>query len=365
MKFCMYNVTTTIKVGGIETFYWEVSKELEKRGFEVDIVTAKGNFIKYPELNIHQFDYTPRDKIFDLGNRFRKWGERISFFKNAYSYLKTQKYDYLIIRKPLDFFVAYFMKKFNPNLKVIFISGGEDFYGFDKFFSKYVDFMFAVSKENAKIIQNRYQREVKVLHNGVNIELFKKDQNIREELRKKYKIDNQKVLLSVGRIVGWKGYQLVIKAIKDLVDVKYVVIGDGEYLNKLKSLAKDEQIEEKVLFLGSIPNKELYKYMNMADIFIQPSIGHEAFGITIVEAMACGLPVIASYNGGMKDIIKDGENGFFFEVENVKDLREKIIKSINYKFEDVRNYVENNFTWKINVDKLLKYLDNLLYKDKR
>jgi len=353
MNFCMYNVTTAIKTGGIETFYWEVSKELVKLGHKADIITAKGDYIKYPELNIHQFDFTPRDQILNLGNRFRKWWERVSFFKNAYPYLKKQQYDYLLIRKPLDFFVAYFMKKHNPKLRVIFISGGEDFYGFDKFFAKYIDFMFAVSKSNAKLIQNRYHTKVEVLHNGVNTELFKIDKQAGDSLRKRYNLEDKKVLLSVGRIVGWKGYQLVIEALQEL-DATYVLIGEGEYLNELKKLVKKYKVEDKVLFLGMIPNIELYKYMNMANLFLQPSTGHEAFGITLVEAMACGLPVVASKNGGMVDIVKDGINGFLFKNGDIKDMIEKIEIGLKYDFRDVRQYVEENFTWEINVAKLLE-----------
>ena len=357
MRFCMYNVTTAIKTGGIETFYWEVSKELNDRGIDVDLITAKGEFIKYSELSIHQFDYTPRDKILDLGHRFRKWGERVSFFKNAYSYLKTQKYDYLLIRKPLDFFVAYFMKRINPNLKVIFISGGEDFYGFDKFFSKYVDFMFAVSRDNAKIIQKRYNRDVKVLHNGVNTKLFRFDKEERDKFRKKYNLENKKVLISIGRIVGWKGYQLVIEALQEMKDLHYILIGNGEYIDTLKNLVKKYKLENRVLFLGSIENKSLYKYLSMSDVFIQPSIGHEAFGITIVEAMACGLPVVASRNGGIIDIVKDNENGYLFEIKNIKEMQEKIdltFKNLEFLSKNCREYVNKHFTWERNVDKLLE-----------
>jgi len=351
MKFCLYNVTTAIKQGGIETFYWEIAKELKKRGIEIELISGQGNFIKYSDIPLKQFDFTSRDKIIDLGNRFRKWGERISFFKNAYPYLKKQNYDYFLIHKPLDFFTAFFMKNINPNLKVIFISGGEDFYGFDKFFSKYIDYMFAVSRDNANIIRTRYKRDVEILHNGVNVELFKKDETIRKELRKKYNLENEKVLISVGRIVGLKGYQLVIKAIKEL-DVKYVLIGDGEYLNELKKLAKKEKVDNKVLFLGSVSNNELYKYLNMADVFIQPTIGHEAFGIAIIEAMACGLPVVASKNGGILDIISDGKNGYLFEVNNIDEMKEKIKYAFASKI-DSRKYVIKNFTWEKSVDKLL------------
>jgi len=355
MKICLYNVTTTIKTGGIETFYWEIAKELKKRNFEVELIAGKGNYIKYKNISLKMFPFTPRDKIIDLGNRFKKWGERISFFKNAYPYLKNQQYDFFLIHKPLDFFTAYFMKKTNPNIKTIFVSGGEDFYGFDKFFSKYIDYMFAVSKDNTQKIENRYNRKVKILHNGVDVNIFKADEYYRNMLRKKFNLKDKKVLISVGRIVGWKGYQLVIEALTKLKDFYYVLIGDGEYLEKLKKLAKEVSVENRVLFLGPIDNKELWKYLNIGDVFIQPSIGHEAFGITIIEAMACNLPVVASKNGGIKDIIKEGENGYMFKINNINQMIEKIL----YTYENKNNlfpreYVKTNFTWENTVFELLK-----------
>jgi len=350
----MYNITTTIKIGGIETFYWEVSKELLNRGYEVEMIAGKGEYIKYDNIPLKMFDFTPREKVLDLGNRFKKWGERVSFFKNSYNYLKTQNYDVFLIHKPLDFFTCYFMKKLNPNIKTVFISGGEDFYGFDKFFSRYVDYMFAVSDANKKLIENRYKREVKLLHNGVDINLFKQDDKIKKEMRKKFNLENKKILISIGRIVKLKGYHLVIEILKELdEDYIFVLIGNGENLENLKKLAKNLGVEERVFFLGEIDNKELYKYLNMADLFIQPTISHEAFGITLIEALSCGVPVIASNNGGMVDIIKNGENGFLFEINNKQDLKEKILKAMKMKF-NTREYVKNNFTWQITVNRLLE-----------
>ena len=355
MKICLYNVTTTTKIGGIETFYWEIAKELKKRGFEVEIISGKGNMIKYENIPIKMFPFTSREKIIDLGNRFKKWGERISFFKNAYPYIKKQYYDFFLIHKPLDFFTAYFIKKSNPNIKIIFVSGGEDFYGFDKFFSKYIDYIFAVSKDNAKKIEQRYNRKVIILPNGVDIEKFKPNETYRKLFREKYNLNNKKVLISVGRIVGWKGYQLVIEALQKLDNFVYVLIGKGGYLQELKNLAKKFDVENKVLFLGAIDNKELPKYLNMGDIFIQPSIGHEAFGITIIEAMACNLPVVASKNGGIVDIVKDKENGYLFEINNIEDMIKKILwVDKNKKDLNPREYIKQNFTWENTVNILLK-----------
>ena len=355
MKICLYNVTTTTKIGGIETFYWEIANELQQRGIEVEIISGIGDKIKYPDIPIKMFPFTPREKIIDLGNRFKKWGERISFFKNAYPYLKQQNYDYFLIHKPLDFFSAYFMKKLNSNIKTIFVSGGEDFYGFDKFFSKYIDYMFAVSKDNAKKIENRYNRKINILPNGVDIEKFKSNETYRKLLREKYNLNDKKVLISVGRVVGWKGYQLVIKAMQKLDDYIYVLIGEGDYLKELKKLSKKLNVENKVLFLGAIDNQELPKYLNMGDIFIQPSIGHEAFGITIIEAMACNLPIVASKNGGIVDIVKNKENGYLFEINNINDMLEKILwVDKNKHLLSPRNYVKENFTWVNTVNLLLK-----------
>jgi glycosyltransferase involved in cell wall biosynthesis len=349
-------VTVTTKIGGIETYYWEVSKVLKELEHDVEIVCGDGKDIKYIDLRIKQFPFTSRDKILDLGNRFRKWMERVSFFINSRSYLKCNKYDVFLIHKPFDFFVCYFMKKYNKNTKTIFISGGEDFYGFDRFFSKYIDYMFAVSKDNASKIKNRYKREVIVIPNGVDTNKFKVDIDARNGLRSKYNLVDEKVLISVGRIVGWKGFQLVIEALKELKDFKYILIGEGEYLVKLKELAKKFKVEDRVIFIGGIDNKELSKYLNIADVFIQPSIGHEAFGITIIEAMSCGLPVVASKNGGIVDIVEDDKVGYLFEIKNVKDLIQKVNKC--YENREVLGklaikHVNNNFTWKSSVNKLL------------
>jgi len=355
---CMYNITTTIKIGGIETFYWEVAKEFQKQGYDVELVSGKGDYIKYEDIPLKQFSFTSREKILDLGNRFRKWGERISFFRRAWPYLKRQNYDIFFIHKPLDFFTAYFIKKHSPKTTTVFMSGGEDFYGFDRFFAKYVDHMFAVSKENAKIISARYHREVPVVSNGVDIDKFRPMPEAREELRKRFGIEEDTVLISVGRIVGWKGFQLVIEALKELPDMHYVLIGDGPYLAELKALVNKFNIEDRVSFLGAIDNLELPVYLNMGDVFIQPSIGHEAFGITLIEAMACGLPVVASYNGGMKDIVIEGKNGGFFEIKNKKELQEVLQKIINLKDKLYpREYVIQNFKWQHTVQQILKYVD--------
>lgn len=359
----MYNITTTIKQGGIETYCWEVSRELKQLGYSIEIVSGKGDFIKYDDIRLQQFHYIKRENIFNLGNRFKKWGERVSFFINAYKYIKQQSYDVFIIHKPLDFFTCFVVKRINPSIKTVFISGGEDFYGFDKFFSKFIDIMVSVSNDNKKKIENRYRREVNVIPNGVDINKFQPNVEFRQSMRKFFNIENNKILISVGRVVGLKGFQLVVEALDKLdQEYVYVLIGDGEFLVTLKELAKEKGVENRVLFLGNINNKELPQYLNMGDVYIQPTIGNEAFGITIIEAMACGLPVVASKNGGILDIIKDKQNGLLFDINDTIQMIDKIHlidlhrrKIIRYNTELIMKY----FTWKIITKKLVSKLNEV------
>ena len=355
MKIALYNVTTASKIGGIETYYWETAKELRRRGYKVEIICGTGDHIKYPEIPIRQFPYTPRQNIPDLGNRFQKWGERLSFFKSVWPYMKGQHYDVVLIHKPLDFFVAWFMKRYQPKIRTVFISGGEDFYGFDRYFSRYIDHMFAVSQSNAALIAKRYRRKVPVIPNGVDVETFRPRPKSREVMRERFGLEDHPTLISVGRIVGWKGFQLVIEALPSLPDYRYLLIGEGDYLEKLKQLAEDKDVSDRILFLGPIENHQLPDYLSAADIFVQPSIGHEAFGITLLEAMACGLPVVASTNGGMKEIVVEGTNGSLFPIGDIDRMARKIKQTFK-KHPDPRPFVLQNYTWKMSVEKLLQNL---------
>lgn len=358
MKILLYNVTIANYVGGIETFYWEVAKILDNKAI---IYSGKGDkipsWLKSYKVEIKMFDYTPKNKVFpDLGNRFKKFMKRVSFFKSCKDSLKNEKFDVIVISKPFDFFVAFLVKKYNPNVKTIFVSGGEDFYFFDKFFIRYIDKIISVSKENAKLIQNRYKnREVKVIPNGVDKKQFCQNLKLREEFRKKLKIDkNEIVFASVGRVVGWKGFELVIKVLKDFPKCKYILAGNGKDLSKLKDLAKELNVANRVIFLGEVLHSELNKVFNSCDVYIQPSIGHEAFGITLIEALSCNRVCVASDNGGMKSIIENGVNGFKFEISNLVDLKEKINLAIENRGKlNPRASIEGKYEWRAFVKEFL------------
>ena len=101
-----------------------------------------------------------------------------------------------------------------------------------------------------------------------------------------------RIVLSVGRLVYYKGFQYVIRAIRD-VDAKLLLIGDGPLRAELEKEVRTLNIGNRVAFLGEIQNRDIVPYYHAADVFVLPSIARsEAFGIVQLEAMASGLPVI-------------------------------------------------------------------------
>lgn len=148
-----------------------------------------------------------------------------------------------------------------------------------------------------------------------------------------FKQGEKKVVLFVGRLVEIKGVSYLIEAMKD-VDAKLVIVGDGPSRQKLEIQAQTQA--DKIVFLGSKTHKELKKIYASADIFVMPSVtapdgGKEGFGLVALEAMASGLPVVASKSGGITEIVTDGKNGILVEEKNVKELAEKINLLLNNK----------------------------------
>ena len=165
-----------------------------------------------------------------------------------------------------------------------------------------------------------------------------------------YRIENyfgqneKSVVLFVGRLVEIKGVCYLIEAMKN-VDAILVIVGDGPLKTILEEQA--QPIKNKVLFYGSKSHEELKTIYASADVFVMPSIvdssgASEGLGLVALEAMASGIPVIASNTGGIVDIIQDEVNGILVEEKNVTAL-EKSIKRILEDFALKNKIVEKAF----------------------
>jgi glycosyltransferase involved in cell wall biosynthesis len=230
-----------------------------------------------------------------------------------------------------------------------------------------------VSKDILQTIKKKFGEDIPidVIPMGVDSQLFHPDKNTRA-IREKHKIAGP-FLLFVGRITEKKGVQYLIEAmpavLKKFPECRLLLIGSGEQQQKLVRLTKSFELQDRVLFAGAIPNKELPEYFATADIFIGPSIqagggDTEGFGLTFVEAAMSGCIVVASDVGGISDIIQDGETGFLVHEKNphaIADTLCNILKQID-TLADIktaaRQKMISQFDWQVIAEKYKNVLLN-------
>lgn len=125
------------------------------------------------------------------------------------------------------------------------------------------------------------------------------------------------VIVTVGRLVKRKSIDTMIDGLSHLKfkSWKLVIIGDGPEKTYLEKMSDELQIRDKIIFTGFVSDEVKYQYLQNADIFAMTSL-HEGFGIVFMEAMFCGLPIIATNNGGQVDFLKDEENALLIDVKD-------------------------------------------------
>ncbi len=174
------------------------------------------------------------------------------------------------------------------------------------------DLLIVATEEEKKYFE-KYNNKIKIVPNYVDTELFKP----MLELRNK---EEKTVLLFIGRLNKQKNLENLIVALENLDNTRLQIIGAGKLEQELKKLSEDKKVT--VEFLGNIPHEELPKYINYADIFVLPS-WYEGNPKVLLEAMACGLPILVTDVGGVNNIIKHQDTGYLVQTDTVS-LRQGI-----------------------------------------
>lgn len=175
-----------------------------------------------------------------------------------------------------------------------------------------------------------------------------------------------KVVLFVGRLEEVKGIHYLLRAIpiilKETPNTLFLFVGDGNKRKDFIKLSNTFSISNNTLFVQKMPHKELFNFYINSDIFVNPSL-REGVSNAVLEAMASGLPVIASKVGGIPDIIKNGETGLLIKPKNVNQITHSILKLL--KSADLRNlYGTNakNYVLNLSWDKIARRVINV-YKN--
>ncbi len=165
--------------------------------------------------------------------------------------------------------------------------------------------------------------EYRIIPNGVDVDKFNPNKKPLSHLM------GYKNILFVGRPEPRKGLKYLIMAmpmvISKIPDARLIVVGSGPLITYYKSIVPSE-IKGRVVFEGSVDSNMLPRYYRSADVFVSPATRSESFGMVLLEAMASGVPVVASRNEGYRYVVRDGENGLMCEPEDEVELAHKIIK---------------------------------------
>ena len=174
--------------------------------------------------------------------------------------------------------------------------------------------------------------KVVVIYNGVDLEKFNPYIN-GQEIRKEFGISPEAPSVGmVARMDGRKGHRYFLQAAKKITElmpeVRFLIVGDGEYRQEFEALKAELGLDKKVLFTGN--RKDIPSIMASIDVFVLPSI-NEAFSRAVVEAMACAKPVVATGVGGLLEIVEDAVTGNLVPPKNADTLTEAIIALLKNK----------------------------------
>ncbi len=213
------------------------------------------------------------------------------------------------------------------------------------------------------------QRMVKIAP-GIDVDHFSPQDST--QLRKELKLENKRVIVSVGRLVHRKGQDHLIQAmpeiLKSVPDAHLLMVGQGPYLSHLKKLVENLDLIDQVSFIGRIQYAQLPQYICAGDIFAMPSRSRffglevEGLGIVYLEASACGLPVIAGSSGGAPDAVVDGVTGIVVNGENDQEIAAAAIKLLQDLARSKsmglagREWIIENWRWEIWSERFNKLL---------
>ncbi len=333
-------------VGGISKVVYDLSHKMVKEGNEVMVVTYKeGDNVKYYE-NDKGVEVYRVDNYMIRPNNFIDWIMQLNFnmITKANEIInKNGKFDVIHAH---DWLVAYSAKSIKESYNIPLIStihateSGRNS-GIHDETQRYInDSEWMLTYESSEVIvnsnymKNEVQRlfglpydKINVIPNGVNLQLFS-NVNIDYDFRRQYAMDNEKIILYVGRLVYEKGIQNLIAAMPKVLDryhdSKLIICGRGGMIDELREQVKYLGIENKVYFAGYCDSKKMQKMYKCADVAVFPST-YEPFGIVAIESMLSGTPTIVSDVGGLNEIIEHGVTGMKSYAGNANSIADSVL----------------------------------------
>jgi glycosyltransferase involved in cell wall biosynthesis len=371
--------------GGVERGVVDLNKELVKRDHQSIVISNGGKLAE-------QIDQDGGKHItFDICSK-----NIFTFIPRVYKLRKILKElnpDIIHARSRVPAWIAHFA---NKSLNIPFVTTVHGFNSVGPYSEvmTFGDSIICVSTAIKEYIQSNYQTnpaKITVIPRGIDLVKFNPqnlDASFIDEFKKQYNLEDKYIVTTVGRITQLKDIETLIRAIgevetslpntEDLTsnpgtelssenpgtevstsakkDTIALIVGGvredkQDYYQSLKNLAKELNIEDKIIFTGS--QSKVAEIYSISDVVVSSSKKPETFGRSAAEALAMNIPVIATNHGGILDIVKQYKTGWLFEVGDFEQLAQNIEKSKYTKLSNLREFVEKRFTLDNMVDMTL------------
>ena len=313
-------------IGGIETWTKNIAEGLAKK-VEIFVVTGKvKNQPKKEEKNGVKIWRTSLFVLSDLSASPIIYSLSLLpfvFFKSL-SLIKKEKIDILHCQGFLSSFLGFLLSRLTGIPYIVTVQRLEKKGSFIKeMVYKGAFYCIGASRAVEAYFEAVGAKNIEVIPNGIDLEKYRGLASRGDRTS-----TGEFVVITVARLEKVKGIEYLIRAFHsprcDLPRRSHLlIIGDGSQRKNLEDLVKKLNLEERVKFLGPVPNERLPEYLAAADCFVLPSL-REGFGIVILEAQAAGIPVIGTKVGGILDLIEDGKTGLLVEPKNSEAIAKAI-----------------------------------------
>lgn len=369
MKKVLFVATVVRK--HINVFHLPFIKWFKDNGYET-YVCARNDFDDKQDCVIENCDCYV-DMPFE---RFPIKAGNFKVYKDLKKLIEKENFDIIHCHTPVGGLLARLAarKCRKTGTKVIYTAHGFHFfkgakllnwliyYPVERFASRYTDVLVTINQEDYNFAIRKMKAKEVVYVPGVGIDTakIKNTQVDIKQKREELNISRDSfVIASVGELNDNKNHELIIRAISRLEDkehITYVVCGKGPKKDELIKLAKEMEVN---LVLPGFRN-DITQILKSSDLFVFPS-KREGLPVSLMEAMACGLAIVASKVRGNTDLIEDGVNGYLFESDNVEEAAASLNKAIKSDLDNMRKEnlerIEN-----YNIDSIIKQLSQIYLK---
>lgn len=332
-------------IGGLGTYIYDVCKNLCNRGHEIEVLLIKGSDNAYKMEILPTFEdinVIVRDFNYQGFQKFYDGIFNVDDIENEFNVLKSLSKipDIVHVHDWYGVLWGCIIKR-HFNIPLIMtahlpLRSGFTYTGhsipikakmrIEALGFRFADLIIAPTNFVARVLMSEYnvsKEKIRVIPNGIDTKYFSPYGNENK---------NGKIVLSVSRITEQKGVEFLpgfaLDVINEMPHVKFLIVGEGPILNKIKNNRKALSIPDNLEFLGFISRDEILKLYRQSDVFISTSI-YEPFGLVNLEAMATGTPVVAFSIGGIKEVVRNNIDGFLIPPWNNDLFSESIIKILS------------------------------------